>query len=185
MVCFFFCVILLQNRTPDTLYSIFVLSGRGTRVRGIESPILCHRHLHPLMFYDMINDIVGTKGCVMMDVKLAFGVRDGKTIHISELTEAERGGNCNCTCPACGEPLIAKMGNKNRHHYAHKTDSTCDIAHANESALHRYAKEIIQSHKRILLPGWEITEDDFLFDCAEINLPSQAPIACSYNCISV
>lgn len=120
----------------------------------------------------------------MMDVKLAFGVRDGKTILISELTEAERGGNCNCTCPACGEPLIAKMGNKNRHHFAHKTDSTCDIAHANESALHRYAKEIIQAHKRILLPGWEITEDDFFLDCAEIDLPSQDPIYCFYTFIS-
>ena len=97
----------------------------------------------------------------MMDVKLAFGVRDGKTILISELTEAERGGNCNCTCPACGEPLIAKKGNKNRHHFAHKTDSTCDIAHANESALHRYAKEIIETHNKILLPGWKISKTDF------------------------
>ena len=117
-----------------------------------------------------------------MDVKLAFGVRDGKTILISELTEAERGGNCNCTCPACGEPLIAKKGNKNRHHFAHKTDSTCDIAHANESALHRYAKEIIQAHKRILLPGWEITHSDLYKTGYNIHVAQQVKISLPPKC---
>jgi len=37
-VCLFLCLS-IGLRTPDTLYAILVLSGRGTRVRGFESPI--------------------------------------------------------------------------------------------------------------------------------------------------
>lgn len=40
---------------------------------------------------------------------LIYGVRDGKTISIEEV---ESGLNCGCVCPACGEVLVAKKGNR-------------------------------------------------------------------------
>jgi len=42
------------DHSPDTLYLIFVLSGRGTRVRGFESPIgISRARMHPIraLFY--------------------------------------------------------------------------------------------------------------------------------------
>lgn len=119
------------------------------------------------------------KGLVFMPAQLAFGLRNGKLIHISALTKEERGENCNCTCHQCGQPLVAKMGDKRGHHFAHKTTTNCDIAHANESALHRYAKEIIQEHKRLLLPGWKITHSDLCKTSYNPHVAQQVKVALS------
>ena len=55
----------------------------------------------------------------------------------------QTGINCNCFCPACKEPLVAKnQGGKRIHHFAHKSGTEC--AHAVESMLHILAKEKIQ-----------------------------------------
>lgn len=71
-----------------------------------------------------------------------------KLIHISQ---SERGLNCNCTCIACGEILVAKKGKIMEHHFSHASlKESCSI-HP-ESLLHRYGKEVIQRHQHITLP---------------------------------
>lgn len=65
---------------------------------------------------------------------------EGKLVNIDEV---ENGNACNCFCPACHEPLIAKNNGEIReHHFAHKSGTECE--HAYESMLHLYAKEAIQ-----------------------------------------
>ncbi len=64
----------------------------------------------------------------------------GKLVNIDEV---ENGNACQCFCPACHEPLIAKNnGDIREHHFAHKSGTECE--HAYESMLHLYAKETIQ-----------------------------------------
>ena len=68
-------------------------------------------------------------------------------VHISQ---AERGLACNCVCPECGGVLMAKKGTVQSPHFAHLRPARCN--HALESALHRTAKEILQTSRRIWLP---------------------------------
>jgi hypothetical protein len=102
-----------------------------------------------------------------MDIKLAFGIRDGRVIHISELTQAEKGEKCNCICPVCSGRLLAKIGNIRQRHFAHKTICNCDVVHANQTGLHRLAKEIIRSNRTILVPGFTITREEIVQSVAD------------------
>lgn len=57
--------------------------------------------------------------------------------------EVPTGIACNCTCPACHEPLVAKNGGSKRvHHFAHASGVDCGSAY--ESMLHIIAKQKIQ-----------------------------------------
>ena len=85
------------------------------------------------------------------DIKLAFGLRNGNVVHIDELTEKERGLSCGCFCPACGSPLQARLGNKNRSHFSHKSEN-CSNETATQTALHILAKEIIAQRKIMVFP---------------------------------
>ena len=38
---------------------------------------------------------------------LTFALKDGVPAYIDDV---EAGLKCNCVCPACGEPLVAKKG---------------------------------------------------------------------------
>lgn len=93
-------------------------------------------------------------------IKLRYGVRDRHIISISELTPEERGLNCNCTCPSCGDTLIARLGDVKQHHFAHTT-SECNIAHAQQTALHLMAKEIIAGSKEISSPAFTVSINEF------------------------
>lgn len=83
----------------------------------------------------------------------------GKLVNIDEV---ENGNACNCFCPACHEPLIAKNNGEIReHHFAHKSGTECE--HAYESML------ILSAEKMII----ELFRQDFfitynfLLYCAE------------------
>ena len=90
----------------------------------------------------------------MAEVKLQYGIRNGQVIHVNDLTKFESGIGCNCTCPRCGEILIAKLANQRRaKHFAHHPDAPpCDIQVAQQTALHRMAKVIIAREKKVVLP---------------------------------
>ncbi len=75
-------------------------------------------------------------------LKNPFGMRDGRIIMIDDLTEAERGLNCGCVCQSCKVPFIAKLGQKNIHHFAHSGD-TCDETIAYLEGLHQLFKEYL------------------------------------------
>lgn len=48
-------------------------------------------------------------------MKLPFGIKDGKFIHISEVNS----GRTEVVCPYCQNKLMAKKGRIKRHHFAH------------------------------------------------------------------
>lgn len=90
-------------------------------------------------------------------VKLTYGMRSGKIINIAEITSEENGKKCECVCPQCGAPLIARaQGSVRRPHFAHSNGSSCDEVSAQQTALHLLAKEIIAREKKVFLPKIEI-----------------------------
>lgn len=89
---------------------------------------------------------------IIKEIRLAFGLKDGKIVHIDELTEKERGLSCGCVCPSCAAPLQAKLGLKNRHHFSH-TSQNCSSDIAIQTALHILAKEIIAQKREMLFPA--------------------------------
>ena len=75
---------------------------------------------------------------MIKQVSLPCGLsKDGKLIYIED---AIKGIKCDCVCPACKQPLIAKnAGKKNTHHFAHQSVVECE--HGYQSALHYMAKD--------------------------------------------
>lgn len=79
--------------------------------------------------------------------KLLYALRDNELISVDSV---ERGRKCNCICPYCKQPLVAKKGNYRIHHFAHDKNSSCE--HGYETSLHLLAKEILSESKTIVLP---------------------------------
>lgn len=80
-------------------------------------------------------------------LNLTYALKDGVITHISKV---ERGLKCDCVCPACGERLVAKKGQKMMHHFAHQTTKDCEYGY--ESSLHLAAKEILSQTKKMVIP---------------------------------
>lgn len=77
--------------------------------------------------------------------------KNKKLVHIED---AAHGHKCECFCPHCGSPLIAKNGGSIReHHFAHSHGHECEGAY--ETMLHLLAKEIISETNAIMLPDSE------------------------------
>lgn len=83
-----------------------------------------------------------------MELKLPFGIKDGKLVEVSQVA---RGLDCGCVCPACGYRLIARKGDRTVHHFAHHKSAECIGAF--ETALHIAAKDILERHKKIRIPA--------------------------------
>ncbi|MGG7145715.1 competence protein CoiA family protein [Clostridium butyricum] len=96
-----------------------------------------------------------------MDIKLSFGIRDGRIIHISELNDDERGLKCNCTCPQCGHDLVARLGKIRTNHFAHINQ---ECRYATETAIHKFAKEVLENNMKIILPQLSILYDEKYFN---------------------
>ena len=81
---------------------------------------------------------------MIKQVSLPCGLsKDGKLIYIED---AIKGIKCDCVCPACKQPLIAKnAGKKNTHHFAHQSVVECE--HGYQSALHYMAKDLFMEMK--------------------------------------
>ncbi|KLK90318.1 hypothetical protein AA309_26430 [Microvirga vignae] len=88
---------------------------------------------------------------------LVFGERvDGTMAHISEVTS---GLECNCVCPGCGTRLVARKGNKQDHHFGHhgvEDGRPCQTGP--ETALHKFAKEVLARRLELELPPLVIGE---------------------------
>lgn len=85
--------------------------------------------------------------------ELLYGQRiiDGESVSIDDVLS---GSDCNCICPQCKAPLVARKGKIREHHFAHKGNvSDCNIIYANQTALHRMAKAIIAEEKKISVPA--------------------------------
>ncbi len=82
-----------------------------------------------------------------MNLKLPFGLKDGRLVEISEV---ERGLGCGCSCPGCGSKLVARKGEQKVAHFAHYQNPECE--HGFETALHLAAKSILEQRREIRLP---------------------------------
>lgn len=92
----------------------------------------------------------------------AFRKDTQEPVHISQMLEKDRGMACNCICASCRRPLIAKLGRGKRiRHFAHKSEGVpildCSAQKANESGLHKMAKELICQSGYINLPAIKIS----------------------------
>ena len=83
-----------------------------------------------------------------MDLKLVYGIRDGRLRYIDDV---ERGLKCGCVCPSCEHPLVARRGPVKVPHFAHYQGGDC--RKGIETALHLMAKEMLEDRKEIVLPG--------------------------------
>jgi hypothetical protein len=82
---------------------------------------------------------------------LAFGLRvDGRLAHISEVRS---GLACRCHCPGCGALLVARKGDQVQHHFGHHGAAGERPCHGGpETALHRFAKDLLASKLTLVLP---------------------------------
>lgn len=92
-----------------------------------------------------------------MDLKLIYGLKDDKLVHISEV---ESGLKCNCVCPSCKTELIARKGSKIKHHFAHNNTEDCKKGY--ETSIHILAKEILSEQNSIEGPIITIGPNDIV-----------------------
>lgn len=95
-----------------------------------------------------------------MEVRLQYGLINNELVSIEDIPPEKRGLRCGCVCPGCGQPLIARLGERKRKHFGHRPGSECNIEHAQQTALHILAKNIIEQEKRFAFPGYEISLAD-------------------------
>jgi len=71
---------------------------------------------------------------------MPYGERGDLLLHVSEVA---RGIRCECVCPVCKKPLVARKGGKIVHHFAHYPGAQCNA----ETVLHQLGKRLL--HRRI------------------------------------
>jgi hypothetical protein len=81
------------------------------------------------------------------ELKIPFGERDGR---LYSPMSVDQGLACKCTCPSCGERLVANQGTQKRPYFSHYQSQACATGY--ETALHRMAKQIIEDAKEVYLP---------------------------------
>ena len=79
--------------------------------------------------------------------KLIYALKDGNIVSIDDVPS---GKECGCVCPACGDELIARKGQKRMHHFAHRSNEDCEYGY--ESSLHLAAKDILSRSKKMVIP---------------------------------
>ena len=82
-----------------------------------------------------------------------FAIRkaDGKRVSIADLSLDDRGLNCGCKCTFCQTDLQARMGTKNRWHFAH-TSKGCDAEKVNMTGLYQLVYEYLAGNGSFPLP---------------------------------
>lgn len=79
--------------------------------------------------------------------KLIYALKDGNIVSIDDVPN---GKECGCVCPACGDELIARKGQKRMHHFAHRSNEDCEYGY--ESSLHLAAKDILSRSEKMVIP---------------------------------
>ena len=80
-------------------------------------------------------------------LRVPFGLQGGR---LYEPLQVPNGQACDCVCPGCHRPLIARQNAKTPH-FAHAPGEDC--AHALETAVHLAAKQIITDRRELRLPA--------------------------------
>lgn len=94
--------------------------------------------------------------CTAQGGVLVAELADGRFLQIDD---APSGLACKCKCPGCGRAMVAKKGNVQAHHFAHyaQQDGRTCIS-AGETALHKFAKRILNERLEIALPAMIVSE---------------------------
>ena len=92
----------------------------------------------------------------MKKINLNFGIKDEKLVDISEVPS---GLDCGCICPSCGSKLVARKGDKRKHHFSHYKVRECEGYL--ETVLHLAAKEILLNNREIVLPIYNVEDDNY------------------------
>lgn len=82
-------------------------------------------------------------------MKTPIGI-DKNTDEIRLINDVESGLKCNCICPACKAPLVARKGKVNAHHFSHHKCS--EQKACRETAIHLMAKYVIKESSTVLFP---------------------------------
>ena len=106
----------------------------------------------------------------------SFAVNNvGKIVSIREVAN---GKACDCSCPECGEVVIARQGEIRQWHFAHVSGADC--SGSAEGALHRAAKQLIVEEGRVLLPSLAVRQtvrlDDGRTGQGAVALPEEAAV---------
>ncbi len=96
--------------------------------------------------------------------KIPYGERDGDLLHISEV---ERGLKCNCVCPVCKSPLVARKGPKVKQHFGHYPGANCSA----ETVLHQLGKRLL--HRRITAAIADGTSLPITWPCLHLDCGDQ------------
>lgn len=96
--------------------------------------------------------------------KIPYGERDGDLRHISEV---ERGVRCQCVCPVCNERLVARKGQKVKHHFGHYPGANCSA----ETVLHQLGKRLM--HRRIAAAIADGTSLPITWPCLHLHCGDQ------------
>jgi len=78
-----------------------------------------------------------------------MALKNGNLISIDEV---DSGLKCDCFCPVCNSPLVARKGYERVHHFAHYNSSDCE--NYGESMLHLLAKKILEENKYVIVPSF-------------------------------
>ncbi|WP_407279718.1 competence protein CoiA family protein [Aromatoleum evansii] len=73
-----------------------------------------------------------------------------KNGRIRSVEEVSRGLACDCVCPCCGEPVLARQGDVREWHFAHASGAECDGGA--EGALHAAAKQVLIESGGMAIP---------------------------------
>ena len=96
-----------------------------------------------------------------IEVQLQYGILGDKLVSIEDIPKEKYGLRCGCVCPGCGGALVARLKGENRRkHFGHRSSSVCDIAYAQQTALHMIAKEIIEEEKIFAFPNYSVSLAD-------------------------
>jgi hypothetical protein len=77
---------------------------------------------------------------------------NGKLVHVDTVA---RGLQCQCVCPHCNEPLLARHGEVKEHGFAHHSDKRgANLNICYQVTLYKLAEQIIQSKKSVFAPSY-------------------------------
>lgn len=85
---------------------------------------------------------------------LTYGLKKGTKDVLLHIDSVPNGKSCDCECPHCHHPLIARnYGKEKEHHFAHASGADCGKGRM--TALHIMAQNILKERKTILLPPYK------------------------------
>lgn len=87
----------------------------------------------------------------VLQLPFAKRILDGKLVSPDELP---RGAACDCLCPGCGNPVIAKKGTEREWHFAHAKGEACYSGY--EVSVHELAKQLLRAANLLLLPAFNV-----------------------------